>query len=207
MSEGAESEDVSESKGEEQPSGFGSNLPRLLGALAGVFTALAALIGVLKSCSPEPSHSSSVPPPPGASSVVTAAATPPERAQRRLLWVPSDCAGDTTAAVAIDSCGDKRTLEWLKLEMDRLRKEAKFGFAALPARFTLVPSDYGDSGINFRLSVRRAGESDALFAVGVGYSRTLNVKDGALRLYHPGGALVAEAWLQADGTWSDGKVP
>lgn len=148
----------------------------------GIISALAALISALAAFAPK-----------GGNVADHAKPLP-----RRLIWAPSDCSMGAEARVALDSCNDSRTLDWLEGEINKLRSEAISGFGVLPKGFRLEASDFGTK-VNYRLNVK-AKDGTSLFSVGVGYNAKTNAKDGGLHLYKDGG-LVAEAWLLPDGSW------
>ena len=124
---------------------------------------------------------------------------PPPAKPRLLMWAPSDCTEGAAPGVAIDSCNELRTLEWLNLKMDELRSSNQFGFGSLPKGFKLVAGNSG-SHLNYRLNVVDAGGQDT-FSVGVGYNVKRNAKDGGLHVSRSG-QMIAEAWLLPDNSWS-----
>jgi hypothetical protein len=173
-----------------------------VGAIGAITALLVAITGLVHACSgpggvqPAPTSArSSIP--------LTAPLAPPAKAIT-LLWVPSDCTEGAHAGIALDSCKEGRTLEWLKLAMEGLRGQGRFGFGQLPKGFQLEAGDSAGHA-NYKLTVQdRDGRS--LFSVGVGYNLKKNTKDGGLHVYNSG-VTIAEAWLRADGSWSAAESP
>jgi len=175
-----------------------AGIAAFIGAVAGLVGAWKELRGIVV---PTPvdvpaAHSVPVAPPP---SPAQPAVSPPGRVT--LLWVPSDCPSGSTPAIALGSCGEQRSLEWLRMAMDNLRREKRFGFDFLPAGFKLVAGAFGDNA-NYKLAVHDR-ENNELCTVGVGYNLKENKKDGGLRLYKR--ATLAGAFYGTDQTWTDAR--
>lgn len=168
--------------------------------LTGLITALTTfVIQVRRTGTPEAKASTST----GTPALAEARSVPAKNGSHLLMWSPADCVGDPTPTVAVDSCADRRPLEWLRFQMDELRNKGQLGFGGLPRGFNLQAADYNGHA-NYRLLVMdRDGKQ--LFSVGVGYNLKSNTKDGALRVYQDG-HVVGEAWLRSDGSWAAASV-
>ena len=190
---------TSEIEEEEDPRSSAWGPRNWAAAIASITALLGAITGLIHAIgddsikpAPAPHHETET--------VPQAPLVPPSNARPRLLlWIPSDCNEGAEAGIAIDSCNERRTLEWLNLKLDELRRSNQFGFGALPKGFKLKVGDSG-SHRNYRLDVADASGQQS-FSVGVGYNVLKNAKDGGLHVTQNGRA-IANAWLLPNDSWS-----
>jgi hypothetical protein len=128
-----------------------------------------------------------------------------------LLWTPSKCAGSSTPGIAIGTCADPRTLEWLSGELKKLRRAELSGFKHLAEDPRPRPEDgkkRDDTTVpNQKLVVD--GQGNRQYLVGVGYNYERDSDDGYLRLYDRLAHLQSDpvcytgkGWkVQHDGNW------
>jgi hypothetical protein len=150
--------------------------------IAGILAAGASAATIFSLLKPEPT------PPP---------APPPAR--QALLWGPADC-NKPEPMVAVGSCSNLVSLNWLRGKMHLLRAARVPGFAELPEDFLLSTAEYHGRP-NWLLYATARGERLSL--IGVGYNAEKQSKDGALRLYpaQGGKAISPAAQPDVDGGW------
>jgi len=124
-----------------------------------------------------------------------------------LLWGPSDCKSEEPL-VGLGTCGETRTLSWLRAQILRLKSMAVPGYAQLPGEIELKPIAHRGER-NWILNLAAGGLEG--WSLGVGYDAATGAKDGLLRIYRAG---ATQPWAPAtridvDGQWwfekSEGK--